>query len=139
VIEPKQFFEACVEGNETIVKAFIAEGNYPIDTRSPEGWTGLVMACFNENKAIAKFLIANGADINGTNAKGTTIFMYAKTPIQKKQHETAFLQYLLEHGANINALDKKGKSVLDYVLENRALILADWLIKKGAKRGKVNQ
>ncbi len=130
-----QFFDACVKGDLETVVQFIAATPHAIDHKSAEGWTGLVMACFNENIAVAKYLIANGADVNATNAKGTTIFMYAKTPIQKKQTETSFLAYLLAQGANINALNLKNKSVLDYVIENDAPILADWLIQQGAKSG----
>lgn len=134
-IKPQDFFSACIQGNYEIAARFIEEKQYPIDIRSEEGWTGLIMSCFNENTELSKLLIRNGADINATNDKGTTIFMYAKTPIQRKQTNTSFLQYLLDKGANINALDQNKKSVLDYVLDNNALLLAEWLIQKGAKRG----
>ena len=136
MIQPEDFFNACVHGDLELVGKFIEQNEYPIDIKSKEGWTGLVMACYNEKHEIAKLLIDHGADINATNDKGTTIFMYAKTPIQEKQNQTDFLQYLIDNGADINALDHKGKSVLDYVIENNALILAEWLVEKGAKRGK---
>ena len=131
--KPQDFFNACIDGDMTIVEQFIHEKNYPIDLKNEKGWTGLVMACFNENRAIAKFLIKNGANINATNHKGTTIFMYAKTPIQQKQTDTSFLKYLLDNGADINALDHKGLSVLDYVSQNGYHILAEWLRTQGAK------
>lgn len=134
-IEPEIFFNACLKGDYAIVQTYIDEGRYDLDLKSKEGWTGLVMACFNENIEVAKLLIRSGADINATNHKGTTVFMYAKTPIQKKPEETGFLQYLLDHGADINALDHKKKSVLDYVIENECPSLAKWLKSKGAETG----
>ncbi len=134
-IEPKAFFNACTVGDSKTVQEFINQREYPIDIRNNMGWTGLIMACFNEKAEIAKLLIRNGADVNATNQKGTTVFMYAKTPIQKKPKSTRFLEYLLNKGANINALDNKGMSVLDYVVENKCFVLAEWLVKMGAKRG----
>mgnify|MGYP000560186572 CR=1 FL=1 len=134
-IKPQQFFEACVIGDPKTVKQFIQENQHDIDVKNEKGWTGLIMACFNENTEIAKLLIENGADINATNEKGTTVFMYAKTPIQSKQHDTNFLDYLLRNGADINAFDEKGKTVLDYVTENGFHELSAWMIKKGAKSG----
>lgn len=132
-IQPAVFLEACTSGQLKVAEQFVTEGQHPIDIKNENGWTGLIMACFNENIELAKYLIANGADINATNHKGTTVFMYAKTPIQTKQNDTAFLAYLLDQGANINALDNKGKSVLDYVSENGYSVLADWLTSIGAQ------
>jgi ankyrin repeat protein len=134
-IQPDDFFQACVNGDLTVVAQFVTEQQHSINIQNENGWTGLIMACFNENIELAKYLIENGADINATNHKGTTVFMYAKTPIQAKQHDTAFLAYLLDQGADINALDNKGKSVLDYVSENGYKILAEWLKKMGARNG----
>lgn len=129
-----EFFEACKTGDIEIVRQFVAKQNTIIDVETPEGWTGLVISCFNENIEIAKFLLENGANINHANKKGTTVLMYAKTPVLKNQRNTAFLAYLLENGADINAVDIFRKTILDYVIEKEGFVLADWLISKGAKR-----
>ena len=84
----KAFHDACENGCISIVKKFVEQSRYPIDAVSTEGWTGLIMACFNQNNEVAKFLIENGANVNATNQKGTTVFMYAKTPVQKKTEDT---------------------------------------------------
>jgi len=92
------------------------------------------MACYNEHLEVVKFLVNAGSNINATNTNGTTVFMYAKTPVQAHQKDFSILQFLLNHGANINALDSKGKTVLDYVANNNAPIVLDWLKKHGAKK-----
>jgi methionyl-tRNA formyltransferase len=127
------FFNACKKNDIITVEQFINEKKFPIDIKTKEGWTGLILACFNESYNVAKLLIENNADINATNSKGTTVFMYAKTPIQSKQDQTSFLKFLLEKGAQINAMDIYNKTVLDYVIEKKCFILAKWLQKNGAK------
>ena len=128
------FHHACEHGFFDIVKKFVDQANHPLDVVSKGGWTGLIMACYNQNIKEAKFLVENGANVNATNQNGTTVFMYAKTPIQKSPKNTELLTYLLDHEAEINALDRRNKSVLDYVLENGAHDLASWLVQNGAKR-----
>ena len=130
------FHKACKEGELGRVKAFVSANPSQIDEKSPEGWTGLIMACYSEHAQVVNFLVESGADINATNAKGTTVFMYAKTPIQNNhQDKTELLGYLLEKGADINRLDCFDKSVLDYVIENGATTLADWMVSRGALPG----
>jgi ankyrin repeat protein len=126
----RDFFEICVNGDVNKAKIIIPELD-DIDVKSPEGWTGLMIACFNENKDLANLLVFHGANVNATNQKGTTVFMYAKTPVLKSQN-TDLLEWLLQKGANINSKDVFDKTVLDYVEEKDVLWLVDWLKKHGA-------
>ncbi len=132
----QKFFTACAEGRLHEVKEVIKTGKINIDERSPEGWTGLIISCFNAHKEIVEFLIDHKADVNATNAKGTSVFMYAKTPVQKNPRKTEILELLLDNGAEINHLDSFNKTVLDYVMENGAPELGNWLISNGAKHAK---
>lgn len=134
IISLRAFHDACEVGCFPVVKKFVEQARYPIDAVSEEGWTGLIMACFNQNNDVAKYLVENGANVNAANQNGTTVFMYAKTPVQKKPQETELLSYLLAHGADINALDNRHWTVLDYVIENNADELACWLVEQGATR-----
>lgn len=129
-----KFFKACENSDLDFINKSIIGNKHLIVSKTPEGWTGLVIASFNENYEAAKNLISNGADINYATEKGTTVFMYAKTPVLKNQKNIQFLEFLIEEGANINVIDKSGKTVLDYVFEKKAYILAEWLISKGALR-----
>lgn len=132
----EKYFTACSKGHLDIVKEILETNKLNIDNKSPEGWTGLIISCFNQQYEIAQFLIENRADVNATNAKGTSVFMYAKTPILQNPNNTQILELLLEEGAEINHLDSYNKSVLDYVIEKGAFKLGKWLISRGAKHGK---
>ena len=105
-----------------------------IDEPNEFGWTGLIVACFNQHHNIAAYLVELGANINATNHKGTTVFMYAKTPVFESK-DTTILEWLLKNGAEINTKDMFGKTVLDYVLLKDANWLADWLKERGAIKG----
>lgn len=131
----EDFFLACSNKDLKKVETTYESGQFNIDAKSPEGWTGLIISCFNENIEIARFLINNGANVNATNKKGTSVFMYAKSPVLNKKGSIAILELLLDEGANINHIDCYEKSVLDYVLEKNSIDLAKWLISKGAKTG----
>ena len=79
------------------------------------------------------FLISKGANVNAVNGKGTSVFMYAKTPVLQNFKELNILNLLISNGAKINHLDKFNKSVLDYVYDLNDERLLKWLISKGAK------
>lgn len=126
--------EACEKGDlEAVKKA--ASDIENIDCRNDRGWNALIMAAFNQHLPVVRFLVERcQADVNATNPKGTTVFMYAKTAVVES-HDTRLLEYLVEHGAYINARDGTGKTVLDYVAENPAgEWLAGWLERQGAVR-----
>ena len=78
-------------------------------------------------------MINNDANVNATNKKGTSVFMYAKTPAQQNKGSVNILELIANAGANINHLDCSNKSVLDYVIDNNNIDLRNWLISKGAK------
>lgn len=116
------FFKACEQGDIQTLKNVLSKIR-DINVKTKEGWTGLVLAVYSEHFEIAKFLVANGANVNSTNHKGTTVFMYAKTPVFKSKN-TTILNWLLENGADINAMDLKASmTVLDYAILNNALWL----------------
>ena len=137
---PEQFFNACKSGNLPDVKRICETKRLHIDVVSPEGWTGLIMSCFNQHVDVINYLIENKANVNATNKKGTSVFMYAKTPVLEQRCKPDILELLLNNGANINHLDCHNKSVLDYVNEKKDIELANWLISKTAKLGNmINQ
>ena len=132
-INLKMFYKACKKGDLDSVKSFISTNPEDIDVPSKDGWSGLIIACYHEQKEVVNLLIEMGANVNAVNKKGTTVFMYAKTPVQNIHKDTSLLNYLLKCGAKINKKDVFGKTVLDYVIENDDLYLANWLKFKGAK------
>ena len=137
-ISLKMFHKACKKGDLDSVKSFLSTKSEDIDIPSKEGWTGLIIACYEEHKKVVRLLIEMGANVNAVNKKGTTVFMYAKTPVQNRHKDTSLLTYLLKCGAELNKKDAFGKTVLDYVIENGDLYLANWLKSNGAKTNKLN-
>ena len=129
----EDFFSYCAQGNFEKVKQIIQNETFNINIKNRNGWTGLIIACFNSHIEIAVFLISNGANVNAVNGKGTSVFMYAKTPVLQNFKGINILNLLIHNGANINHLDKFSKSVLDYVYELKNEELSKWLISKGAK------
>ncbi len=125
------FFDACEKGNIEEVTSLIPLISN-IDIQTKEGWTGLVKAVFNAHFELAKLLVAHGANVNATNHKGTTVFMYAKTPVFASKN-TEILSWLIDQGADLNATEYRSLTVLDYVKKEGATWLEDWLIERGAK------
>ncbi|WP_298314750.1 ankyrin repeat domain-containing protein [uncultured Aquimarina sp.] len=127
----QQFFDACEKGDVKKVASLIPHLD-TIDVKTEQGWTGLVKAVFNEHFDVAKLLVSNGADVNATNHKGTTIFMYAKTPVFTSKN-TKILSWLIEQGADLNTTEHRSLTVLDYVKQEGASWLEEWLVERGAK------
>jgi len=128
-----RLFLYCSHGNLEKVRQIVKNETFNIEVKNNNGWTGLVIACFNSHIELAVFLISKGANVNAVNGKGTNVFMYAKTPVLQNFKGLNILNLLISNGAKINHLDKFNKSVLDYVYDLKDERLLKWLISKGAK------
>lgn len=87
-----------------------------IDFRSQQGWTASMMAAYNNNFEVLKFLLDQGASVNSTNYKGTSLLMYAKDGAILA-NDLSIVNLLINRGANMLCKDYKGMSIFDY-LEN---------------------
>lgn len=79
-------------------------------------------ACWRGDLQEAKRLIAEGADVNARNPKGTTPLMYAKT-YAFSTGDIEIIQLLLSNGADAQARDNSGKTAADYTIERCNLIV----------------
>lgn len=129
----QSFFLFCEHGNLEMVKDIVKKKLFDINIRNENGWTGLIIACFNSHIDVASFLIFNGANVNAVNDNGTSVFMYAKTPVLQDFKGIYILNLLIRNGAEINHLDRFSKTVLDYVRQHKNEELLEWLVSKGAK------
>ncbi len=121
----RSLFESCRLGDRDAVRALVARlGN--TEVRSPEGWTPLVVAAFHNQVELARDLLDLGADVNATNAKGTSVLMYSKSAALRTG-DFAIMELLLSRGADPGHRDGFGKDILDYSRELGATELVAYL------------
>lgn len=103
-----------------------------IDNFNLNGWNAIILAAFNHSMDALAVLIQNGANINSTNANGTSVFMYAKTKcLGTRDYE--ILDFLLANDADINHRDNKaGWTVLQYVQDAGDIHMVEYLKNNGA-------
>jgi methionyl-tRNA formyltransferase len=127
-----EFWTACERGDLDTVKKLIGEIR-EIDRANDRGWSAIIMAAFHHHQEVVQLLLQYGANINSTNANGTTVFMYAKTKVMENGNFD-FLNWLIEKGADIHKRDsKRGWTVLEYARELNSPELIQYLIGKGVK------
>tara|TARA_R110002124_G_scaffold134051_2_gene296685 strand:- start:1142 stop:1540 length:399 start_codon:yes stop_codon:yes gene_type:complete len=124
-------WHSIVDGDIHKTKEFVDKVDN-IDQPNDKGWNAIIMAAYNQNKPALEILVEKGANINSTNPKGTTVFMYAKTKCLENRN-FGFLDFVLSLGADINARDKKKNwTVLDYVKDIGDEEMISYLLSKGA-------
>ena len=130
----EKLIKACSLGARAAVADILSDFPELIEFRSLEGWTPLVVAAHREHTAIVRHLLDLGADANARGERnGTTVLMYAKTPLlHRPDRDFAVLDALLSAGADIDARDRFGRTVFDYVLEAGDTELCAWLEKRRA-------
>lgn len=87
-----------------------------INQKDYHGWTPLIVAAYNNAKRVAEMLLANGADVNAQNYKGTSVLMYAKDGALMSG-DKGIIDVVFKAGADIDIIDENGKSVMDYVID----------------------
>ena len=88
--------------------------DYIHEHEATHGWTLLMVAAYNAQYDVAKYLLSLGSDINARNYKGTTVIMYAKDGMININDDKLF-NYLLEQGANPYLKDYSGKNLFEYI------------------------
>ena len=84
---------------------------YNINEENVEGLTPLSEAVMLNNYDITKYLIENGANINGTDK-------FIPIMISAERENAKIMQLLLENGANPNQLDIYGFNALEHLFNN---------------------
>jgi len=97
------FFEACVVGDLTAVRRFIARGT-DVNQYAPDGFTPLGLAIFFRQPTVAKLLIDAGANVD---AKASNTLQVAPIHAAVARSDYATLQLLLEAGADPNVTQQR--------------------------------
>ncbi|MEZ1315611.1 ankyrin repeat domain-containing protein [Pseudomonas fluorescens] len=108
-----QVFESVTLGYLPVTRRLI-HNIVNINDRNDKSWTLLMVAAYHGHSDLIKFLLDEGADINGRNYKGTTVLMYAKDWALKNNNTDQF-KMLIERGANLSLRDYTNKSLSDYL------------------------
>jgi ankyrin repeat protein len=90
------FFEACIVGNERVVRNYLARGQ-DVNAYAPDGFTPLGLAVFFRNVAIARLLVDAGADVN---ARARNLHQVGAIHAAVARADLDTLELLLARGAN---------------------------------------
>lgn len=111
-----------IEKRDIIDFAPLMKNIMGINDRNFKGWSAIIVAVYNGNLELVKYLVSAGADINDVNYNGTTVLMYAKDDALKRRDKELF-DWLVDKGANTCQKDFKGKSLFDYLTPSEASFL----------------
>ena len=117
--------DAVRMGNLKDVKRAVKNGQ---DVNAELGMLGAPLHTTGDIE-IAKFLIANGADVDRKNKRGESPLFYASGNI---------LELLISEGANVNSTNLNGNTPLFEMIESDAKKSVELLISNGAKVNVIN-
>lgn len=119
-------FDIARKGTLQEMKSVIKDNPALISSVNKEGYSLLVLATYRGNNEVAKFLIENGAEINGTNNYGSPLM----AAVVKGNVE--IVKLLLEHKADTSIADQSGNTALIYAVIFKNYEIADLLVKAKA-------
>jgi uncharacterized protein len=153
------WFAAARAGRTDILQA-LSDAHFPLDTKTREGYTALILSAYDGHPDALKLLLSAGADPCAFDRHGNTALMGAlfkgdtriatmlidtRCAIDQTNFagETALsfaalfgrldmLPVLVAHGANPNHVDARGATPLQIAIEQRNLSAADALRRVGS-------
>jgi ankyrin repeat protein len=128
---PLSFGEACALGDAERVKTMLAADPQLLNSRTPDGYPPMPMAIFFGHGELARWLIAQGADVNAYAENANRV---APVHAAAAACDRETMRLLLEKGADPNA-----RQVLDYTPLHGAgsrgdVEMAKLLLANGAQR-----
>ena len=87
----------------------------------------LMIAAFNGNIELVRFLLDKGLDINLQDIYGQTALMFAID----NSDNIKMVRFLVENGANINLKDNNDKTAIIIAIENKYKEISDYLKESG--------
>ncbi|ESU19697.1 hypothetical protein FCR2A7T_18590 [Flavobacterium cauense R2A-7] len=122
----QDIFELARSGTVEAMKTVLKENPSAINSVNKDGYSLLVLATYRGNNPVARFLVDNGADINGTSNYGSPLM----AAVVKGNSEIAKL--LLEHHADTSIADSSGNTALIYAVIFKKYDLAEMLVNAKA-------
>ncbi|MFN7044375.1 MAG: ankyrin repeat domain-containing protein [Flavobacterium sp.] len=106
-------FDVARKGTVTEMNAILSNAPELIDSLTPQGFTPLILACYNGNVAVATFLVQQKANVNFNSSNGTALM----AAIVK--NDKAMASLLLEAKTNVDLQDGNGFTALHYAIQFR--------------------
>nr|MBP7636226.1 ankyrin repeat domain-containing protein [Candidatus Ozemobacteraceae bacterium] len=98
---------AAKKGDLAKIQGLVKAKPELVSLKNPDGETPLHCACASGQKAVAEFLLANGADLKASDGEGMTPLHHAATAT-----EPGVISLLLAKGAEVDARDNEGVTPL---------------------------
>ena len=118
-----EFIDACKSNNLKLVQQLFDEAY--LEDRTKQGWTPLIVSCYNNSIETAAYLLGLGADFNAVNNNGTTVLMYAKSAV-RITNKYDILDLILSYKPDIHIKDYSGKDVF-YYLKSESIEVANFI------------
>lgn len=115
----------AVETDNTFLLNSFFSNNFPINYKSKNGKTLLMLAIENDSQRSLDMLLVRGADLEDEIEDGKTPIFYVRS--------LNILNKLVIVGADINKRDSNNKSVLSYFIKNKPLEYSNYLVISGAR------
>lgn len=122
----REWFDAARAGRIDILSALV-DAHYPIDAKTPAGYTALILSAYDEQPAALDYLLTKGADPCLTDRNGNTALMGALY-----KGELAIAKRLLETRCGIDQTNNAGETALSFASLFGRLDMLPLLVKKGA-------
>jgi ankyrin repeat protein len=122
---------ASENGQEEIVKLFLAMDGVEADSKDYDGWTPLQRAAQNGHAAVVKLLLEKGAELESKDKW----YSYKRTALScaAENGHAAVVKLLLEEGAELELKDNKWRTPLSWAAENGHAAVVKLLLEKGAE------
>lgn len=126
-------FDVARKGTLEQAKTLYKQDPQIFNTVNEAGYSPLILACYRGNNEVARFLIENGSDINGSSSMGTPLM----AAIVKGNSEVAEL--LINKKADVNFADANGTTALMYAVQFKNVPLTKLLLAHKADKTKVDK
>lgn len=122
------FFEAARTGDNVLLEKYVTSG-FPVDVRTPQGYTALILAAYHGQKETVQKLIQLGADPCARDHRGSTALMGATF-----KGELSIAKLLLDQACSkVDDRNRQGQTAAMYAALAGNTQLIDMLRRRGAR------